>query len=199
MTLPEAVTARANISSDYELAKEFGDYESQAADWLVGDAKKSLRVEFAARELHRRLSDGSIETYVRDSKSGELMRIPQGAWRHHPFWYHTIRGGVVHGSACDPMLAFDGQTVFLKRPLVDEYLTKAVRRKPASEIAACEAWLEGLLRATPAARPKPKNQLREEAMARFHVSWREFNECWKVVNQAVPQSTWRRPGAPKKS
>ena len=97
------------------------------------------------------------------------------------------------------MEEFNGRLVFLKRSVLEKHLTGAMRRKPASLIAACQAWLEGLLRATPGARPKPKRQLLEEATVRFRVTWREFDECWKVANQAVPEATWRRPGAPKKS
>jgi hypothetical protein len=199
VTLPEAVTARAKITSDYELEREFGDYTSSGMPWSGFAAKAYLCREFSVRELHRRLSDGSIEPYIKDPRSGELMRIPQTAWRNHPLWYETIRGGAIHASACDGMEVFDGQSVFVKRSVVEEHIADVKRRKPASLIAACQAWLEGLLRATPRARPKPKRQLREEARVRFRISWREFDECWEIANQAVPEATWRRPGAPKKS
>jgi hypothetical protein len=199
VTLPEAVTARVNITSDYELEREFGDYTSFGMPWNGVGAKAYLCREFSVRELHRRLSDGSIEPYIKDPKSGELMRISQTAWRNHPLWYDTIRGGSIHASACDGMEEFNSQSVFLKRSVVEKHITGAIRRKPASLMAASQAWLEGLLRATPGARPKPKRQLREEAKVRFRVTWREFDECWKAANQAVPEATWRRPGAPKKS
>jgi len=199
ITLPEAVAARAKITSDYELEREFDDYVSQGPVWQTRSGKHYMCREFAIRELHRRLCDGSIEPYIKDPKSGELVRIPQGAWRNHPLWCQTIRGGVVHATAGDRMQDFNGRSVFLKRSVVEKDITDALRRKPASMIAACQAWLEALLRASPGARPKPKHQLREEAKVKFRVTWREFDECWKVANQAVPESTWRRPGAPKKS
>jgi hypothetical protein len=199
VTLPEAVTARANITSDYELEREFGDYTSLGMPWSDFSAKAYLCCEFSVRELHRGLSDGSIEPYIKDPRSGELMRIPQTAWRNYPLWYETIRGGSIHASACDGMEEFDGQSVFLKRSVVEKHITGAMRRKPASLKVACQVWLKGLLRATPGVRPKPKRQLRDEAKVRFRVSWREFDECWKIANQAVPEATWLRPGAPKKS
>ena len=101
VTLPEVVTARANITSDYELEREFGDYASLGMPWNGVGAKAYLCREFSVRELHRRLSEGSIELYIKDPKSGELMRISQAAWRNHPYWYDTIRGGSIHASACD--------------------------------------------------------------------------------------------------
>jgi hypothetical protein len=188
VTVPEAVTARAKNTSDYELEREFGDYTSLGMPWDGIGAKAYLRREFSVRELQRRLSDGSIESYIKDPKSGELMRISPTAWRNHPLWYDTIRGGSIHASACDGMEEFNRRSVFLKRSVVKKHLTGAIRRKPASLMAACQAWLEDLLRATPGARPKPKRQLREEAMVRFRVTWREFDECWKIANQAVPEA-----------
>jgi hypothetical protein len=193
------VTARANNTSDYELEREFGDYTSSGMPWSGFGAKAYMCREFSVRELHRRLSDGSIESYIKDPNSGELMRISQTAWQNHPFWYDTIRGRLIHASARDGMQEFNGRSVFLKRSAVEKHLTGAVRRKPASQIAACQAWLEKLLRATPGARPRPKGQLREEAMVRFRVTWREFDKCWIIAHQAVPEATWRHPGAPKKS
>jgi hypothetical protein len=199
VTLPEAVTARANITSEYELEREFGDYTSLGMPSSGFGAKAFLCREFSVGEWHRKLSDGSIEPYIKDRGTGELMRIPHTAWRNHPLWYETIRGGSIHASACDGMEAFDGQSVFLKRSVVEKHIAEARRRRPASLKAACQAWLEGLVRATPGARPKPKRELRKEASARFRVTWREFNECWRIANQAVLEATWRRPGAPKKS
>jgi hypothetical protein len=199
LALDEAVTTRAENTLDYELEREFGDYASFGEPWNGPGARPYLCREFAVRELYRGLSDGSIEAYIEDASSGTLMRIRQEAWRNHPRWSHTIRGGMIHATACDGMEEFNGRSVFLTRSAVEQRLTDVRRRKPASLKAACQAWLEDRVRATPDARPKPKEQLREEAMAKFRVTWREFNECWKVANQAVPESTWRRPGAPKKS
>jgi hypothetical protein len=197
VTLPEAVTARANITSDYELEREFGDYTSLAMLWSGFSAKAYLRCEFSVREWHLSLSDGSIEPYIKDPRSGELMRIT--AWRNYPLWYETIRGGSIHASACDGLEAFDGQLVFLKRSVVEKHIAGAMRRRPASLKVACQAWLESLVRANPGARPRPKRELLKEAKLRFGVTWRDFNECWRIANQTVPEATWRRPGAPKKS
>jgi hypothetical protein len=199
LALDEAVTARAENTLDYELEREFGDYASFGGPWNGPGARPYLCREFAVRELYRGLSGGSIEAYIEDARSGKLTRIRQGAWRNHPLWPHTIRGGMIHATACDGMEEFNGRSVFLKRSTVEQHLTDVRRRKPASMKAACQACLEDRIRATPGAPPKSKSHLREEAMAKFRVTWREFNECWKVANQAVPESTWRRPGAPKKS
>jgi hypothetical protein len=158
-----------------------------------------FRREEAARNLHCSFSDGAIETYVQDRVSKKVMRILPEAWRGHALWRETIIGGEIRASACDGMEGLGGQPVFLKQSAVKKFLADAARRKPMSAKADCQAWLEGLLRAAPRFRPKAKHQLREEAKAIFCVTWREFGECWKLANQAVPESTWRRPGRPKKT
>jgi hypothetical protein len=199
LALDEAVTARAENTLDYELEREFGDYASFSGLWNGPGARPYLCREFAVRELYRGLSGGSIDAYIEDARSGTLMRIRQGAWQNHALWSHTIRGGMIHATACDDMEEFNGRSVFLKRSAVEQRLTDVRRLKPAALKATCQAWLEDRIRATPGARPKPKRQLLQEAKAKFRVTWREFDECWKLANQAVPESTWRRPGAPKKS
>jgi hypothetical protein len=183
LALDEAVTARAENTLDYELEREFGDYASLDEPWNAPGARPYLCRVFAVRELYRGLSGGSIEAYIEDARSGTLMRIWQEAWRNHALWSHTI----------------NGRSVFLKRSAVEQHLTDLRRRKPAALKGACQAWLEDRIRAAPGARPKSKSHLREEAKAKFRATWREFDECWKVANQAVPESAWRRPGAPKKS
>ena len=199
ITFPEAVGLRAKIISDYELQREFGDYTSRGEPWNGAGGKPYLCRELAVRELYRKLIEGSITAYIQDQASGEMMRLLQEAWKPLAFWRQTLCAGVIHAAACEAMEKFNGRTVFLKRSVAEQYLASVTRRKPASMKADCRAWLEGLVRASPENRVKPKDQLRREAKVKFGVTWREFNECWKVVNQVVPESTWRRPGAPKKS
>jgi hypothetical protein len=201
ITLPEAVAARAKDISDYELQREFGDYEALDEYWKSPAVRPYLRRELSIRELYRALVDGSMEAYVRDPRSAEILRLPQGEWRTHGFWWQTICGGEIRATAGERLLSFNGKTVLLTRAAFELWIkdADAKRRKPASMRAACQTWLEKLMRASPHQRPKAKQKLREEAKTKFGVTWREFDECWVAVNQAVPEATWRNPGAPKKS
>jgi len=199
ITLPEAVAARAKIMTDFELEREFGDCESFGEAWKGSGGRSYLCHELAVRELYRKFIDGSIETFVRDSVSGEILRLPEWVWQHHGLWRQTICGGVVRATACEELLEFNDKLIALNQAAFERYMVDAKRRKPASMKEACQNWLENLLRNSPHKRPKTKAKLREEAMARFGVTWREFDACWKAADKAVPDANWRRPGAPKKS
>src|SRR5262249_18462910 len=153
LALDEAVTARAENTLDYELEREFGDYASFGEPWNGPSARPYLCREFAVRELYRGLSGGSIGAFTEDARCGTLMRTGKETWRIHPFWPHTIGGGRIHATACDDMEEFNGRSVFLKRSAVEQHLADVRRRKPAAMKAACQAWLEDRIRATPGARP----------------------------------------------
>ena len=59
ITSPEAVAARAKITSDYELEREFGDYKSFEL-WNGPALRSYLSRELSVCELHRKLIEGSI-------------------------------------------------------------------------------------------------------------------------------------------
>jgi hypothetical protein len=182
ITLPEAVAARADIISDYELQREFGDYEAWGEYWQTPAVRPYLRRELSISELFRALIDGSIQAYVRDPRSAEILRLPHGEWRTHSFWWQTICGGEIRATAGERLSSFNGKIVLLTRAALELWIkqAKAKRRKPASTKVDYQVWLEKLMRASPHQRPKAKQKLRE-------------------ANQAVPEATWRNPGAPKKS
>jgi hypothetical protein len=199
VTLPEAIRARAELVSYRESRREFDYYAHLGVPLDDADAEPYLHREAAVRDLHCSVSEGLIDTYFCDRDTRELMRIPREAWRNLPFWRETIIGGEIQTTACDGMKGLAGQSVFLKRADFEKYLVDVAHRKPASMKADCQFWLERLLRTIPRARRKAKSGLREEAITRFGVTWREFAACWSLANQAVPEAAARRPGRPKKT
>ena len=199
LTLPELITWRAGQVANSELEMMFPHFESRGEPWDRPHGRQYLQVELAVRTTYRDLTRGDMVAYVRDPASQELLRILPGAWRGHSLHDQTLRRGVIHAAACDPMQQIDGATVLVERSAVEDFTRAIKRRKPTSMKRACQDWLEGLLRANPHQRSMPKAQMRDEAVAKFGVTWRQFDACWQAANQAVPEATWRRPGAPKKS
>jgi len=53
------------------------------------------------------------------------------------------------------------------------------------------------MRESPARRPKPKSELRDEAVRRFGVSGRKFDRIWDDKRK-LTGANWGEPGAPPK-
>lgn len=195
ITLSEYVAARSATASHHELLSEFGDFESN--ELFRGVSGRSyLSREYSVRDLYRKLNAGSVEGFLQDPRSGEVRRLPREMWHRLAFWQDTLRSGVIRAAACEPLERYNGVCVFVRREAV---VKNRQRRKPATMKAMCKHWLEGLVRASPQERTKTKSELRKEARARFGITWREFQECWKAVFELVPEATWRAAGAPRKS
>ena len=129
--------------------------------------------------------------------TGQMFQLTASDWRGAVFWRGIILSGVVRSSACEEIERHDGRRVLLKADEFDVWLKKLERCKPQPANEVCGKWLEGLMRESPARRPKPKSELRDEAVRRFGVSGRKFDRIWDDKRK-LTGANWGEPGAPPK-
>ena len=134
---------------------------------------------------------------MRDPTSSQMFQLTTADWRGAVFWRDIIISGVVRSSAGEEIKRHDGRRVLLKAEQLDVWLTKLESCQPQPADEACGEWLEGLMRGSPTRRPKPKRELRDEAVQRFGVSGRKFDRIWDDKRK-VTGANWGEPGAPSK-
>ena len=152
--------------------------------------------ELAINDLYAALCHGSLLAVVGDTVSGEMFKLTASDWRGAAFWRDIIVSGIVRSSACEEIERHDERRVLLKADEFDVWLKKLERCQPQPTEEACGRWLEGLMRASPERRPKPKTKLRDEAKRKFSVSGRKFDRIWDDKRK-ITGANWGEPGAPK--
>jgi hypothetical protein len=153
--------------------------------------------EFAINDLYAALCDSGLLALVRDPTSGQMFQLTASDWRGAVFWRDIVVSGVVRSSAGEEIKRHDGRRVLLKADQLDLWLKKLERCQPQPAEEACGKWLEDLMRQSPTQRPKPKPELRDEAVRRFSVSGRKFDRIWDDKRK-VTGANWGEPGAPSK-
>ena len=153
--------------------------------------------EFAINDLYAALCGGGLLALVRDPTSGQMFQLTAADWRGAAFWRDIIVSGVVCSSAGEEIGCHDGRRVLLKADEFDTWLKMLKRCQPKPAEEACGQWLEGLMRGSPTRRPKPKRELRDEAVQRFNLSGRRFDRIWDDKRELTGAS-WGEPGAPSK-
>ena len=134
---------------------------------------------------------------MRDPTSSQMFQLTTADWRGAVFWRDIIISGVVRSSAGEEIKRHDGRRVLLKAEQLDLWLTKLESFQPQPADEDCGEWLEGLMRESPTRRPKPKRELRDEAVRRFGVSGRKFDRICDDKRK-VTGANWGEPGAPSK-
>lgn len=197
--LSQSVLRRAADVSDREYHKRLRDFNSspERSKEIEPASLAWGKREFAIHDIYAALCDDSLRSVVRDPVSGEMFKLTASDWRGAAFWRDIIIGGLVRSSACEEIGRHDGRRVLLKADELDVWLKMLGRRQPQPSEEACEKWLEDLMRESPARRPKPKPELRSEAVRRFGVSGRKFDRMWDDKLK-LTGANWGEPGAPSK-
>jgi hypothetical protein len=101
----------------------------------------------------------------------------------------------------EPEVRLVPQLEYIERHITAFCVRVRAAQKPPTTAAAekrCGEWLNEMMRASPTARPKLRQELRAEADSLFGVSGRAFDRVWRNGIKTTG-ATWNRPGAPKKS
>jgi hypothetical protein len=163
----------------------------------------SDEVAEVAHMVRRALSSGGLRSFLIGDK-GDMLPLPAR------FWNTDVAEALFTGEAAASYEAENGscgpEGVFLLVDELDAWLAILFDSYDApgppeasgktDPVQACVAWLSDEMKRSPSLQPRPKRQLRDEAMAKFEgLAWRAFETAWSIAKANNPTATgWGQAG-----
>jgi hypothetical protein len=193
--LDEAVAVLAADTSD----REVHEHLEPTAEELNPASLTWIKREMAIPKLYAALRDGSLIGLVRNPVSGEWFRLTGIDWHGAALWREMILGSIVRAAPTEEIARHEGRRILLRATALDAWRKKLAQSRPQAQPAeaACAAWLEAAMRASPERRPKAKREFRDEAKSKFGISARAFDRLWSNKLE-ITGARWSEAGAPSK-
>jgi hypothetical protein len=187
--------------SDAEVSSTTATDPDPTSPWSKREFGFTLLVVFSWRQaqaitlLYLALCDGTLASVVRQ-RSGGLMHLIGKDWKAAKLWRHIITNGVVLALPGDELTQHDGEAVLLETSVFKAWLDQRPRPKPAEpRNDACQKWLENEMRTSPDRRPRTRQRFCADAVARFGVTRRHFNNViWPTAIRNTGAMRWSDPG-----